>query len=211
MVFASALMVEAVRQRVIGIVRTADAETAVRMADALIRGGLRSVEISLTNPGGLAAIGATAAAHPEAIVGAGSVLDGPSAVDAIRAGARFLVTPVTSRSTIAAAARYGVPVISGAATPTEMFKAMRAGAAAVKLFPARGIAPQWVADVRAALPQLPIVPTGGVEPDAAISWLRAGAMAVAMGTALSRLLEDDPTALSRLLQEVAAIDGEAGR
>lgn len=207
MVFASALMAEAVRQRVIGIVRTVDAETAAGMADALIRGGLRSVEISLTNPGGLAAIGATAAAHPEAIVGAGSVLDGPSAVAAIRAGARFLVTPVTSRSTIAAAARYGVPVISGAATPTEMLKAMRAGAAAVKLFPARGVAPEWVADVRAALPALPIVPTGGVEPETAVGWLRAGAVAVAMGTALSRLIEADPAALARLLQEVAAVAG----
>lgn len=189
-------------QRLIGIIRTDDAESAVATADALVAAGLRSIEITLTNPGALPAIAATAAAHPASVIGAGSVLDDTSAVAAVRAGAQFLVTPTVSAGTIAAANRYGVPIIAGAATPTEMLFALELGATAVKLFPASVVGPGWVRDVRAALPQLPIVPTGGVGLDDVIDWLDAGATAVAVGGALCRAVRSNPEAVAGLLRRI---------
>lgn len=183
--FCWQIMQQLVSQRVVGIVRTPDFDTAVTAADSLLDAGLRSIEITLTNPGAVRAISAVCAGHPDALVGAGSVLDAPSAVAAIRAGARFLVSPTVSGHTIGAGLLYGVPTVAGAGTPTEMLAALQAGAAAVKLFPASSYSPGWITDVRAALPQLPIVPTGGVTVENAHQWLAAGAVAVGLGSALT--------------------------
>ncbi|WP_029137565.1 bifunctional 4-hydroxy-2-oxoglutarate aldolase/2-dehydro-3-deoxy-phosphogluconate aldolase [Nakamurella lactea] len=195
------IMEQATRQRVIGIVRTADAASAVAATETLLRAGLESVEVTLTNPAALEAIANLRGAHPDALIGAGSVLDGPSAVAAVRAGARFLVSPTLSVETIRAAARYGVPTVVGTATPTEMLTALEAGAAAVKLFPASNYTPRWISDVRAALPQLPIVPTGGVTPENAREWLDAGAVAVGLGSALTK---GDPEQAEQRLRTLLA-------
>lgn len=192
-------MQQAVQQRVIGIVRTDDAASAIEATATLVGAGLLSVELTLTNPAALEAISRTAAAHPDAVIGAGSVLDGPSAIAAIRAGAKFLVSPTLSTEMIAAARRYGVPTIVGAASPTEMLTAIGAGAAAVKLFPASSFSPRWISDVRAALPQLPIIPTGGVTPENAGDWLAAGAVAVGIGSALTKGPADDAAQRIRTL------------
>lgn len=192
-------MEAAVRQRVIGIVRTADAVSAIETTATLVGAGLQSVELTLTNPAALQAISQTVADHPDAVIGAGSVLDGPSAVAAIRAGAKYLVSPNLSVEMIAVARRYGVPTIVGTATPTEMLTAMQAGADAVKLFPASSFRPRWISDVRAALPQLPIIPTGGVTPENAADWLAAGAVAVGIGSALTEGPPDEAAERIRTL------------
>lgn len=184
--FGWEIMQRAVQQRVIGIVRTPDAASAIDTTATLVDAGLLSVEITLTNPAALEAISVAAATHPDAVIGAGSVLDGPSAVAAIRAGARYLVSPNLSVEMIAAARRYGVPTIVGTGTPTEMLQALEAGADAVKLFPASSFSPRWITDVRSALPQLPIIPTGGMTPENAPDWLTAGAVAVGIGSALTQ-------------------------
>ena len=117
---------DALAQRVIGIIRTADAASAVDATDRLVGAGLRSVEVTLTNREALQAISQSVASHRDAVIGAGSVLDGESAIAAIRAGARYLVSPNLNPAMITAANRYGVPTIVGCATPSEMLGALEA-------------------------------------------------------------------------------------
>ncbi|WIX81001.1 bifunctional 4-hydroxy-2-oxoglutarate aldolase/2-dehydro-3-deoxy-phosphogluconate aldolase [Amycolatopsis carbonis] len=181
----------ALRQGVVGIVRTADAASAVVAARAALDAGLRSIEVPLTNSGALAAIEELTAAYPDATIGAGTVLDEASAVLAIRAGARFLVSPNVEAVVIRTAHRYGAAAFPGAGSVTEIVRALEEGADAVKVFPATALGPRWVKDVRAALPQAPLVPTGGIAPEDVPEWLAAGAVAVGMGSALTRGTADD--------------------
>ncbi|WP_033290065.1 bifunctional 4-hydroxy-2-oxoglutarate aldolase/2-dehydro-3-deoxy-phosphogluconate aldolase [Amycolatopsis jejuensis] len=181
----------AVRQGVVGIVRTADAVSAVTAARAVLDAGLRSVEIPLTNSGALAAIEELAAAYPDATIGAGTVLDESSATAAIRAGAEFLVSPSLHAEVLRTAHRYGVAAFPGTGSVTEIVRAMEEGADAVKVFPASALGPQWVQEVRAALPQAPLVPTGGIAPEDVPRWLEAGAVACGIGSALTRGTTED--------------------
>ncbi|MEV4604076.1 bifunctional 4-hydroxy-2-oxoglutarate aldolase/2-dehydro-3-deoxy-phosphogluconate aldolase [Amycolatopsis sp. NPDC049253] len=181
----------ALRQGVVGIVRTADAASAVVAARAAVDAGLRSIEVPLTNSGALAAIEELTAAYPDATIGAGTVLDEASAVLAIRAGARFLVSPNVEAAVIRTAHRYGAAAFPGAGSVTEIVRALEEGADAVKVFPATALGPRWVKDVRAALPQAPLVPTGGIAPEDVPEWLAAGAVAVGMGSALTRGTAED--------------------
>ncbi|MEU0530003.1 bifunctional 4-hydroxy-2-oxoglutarate aldolase/2-dehydro-3-deoxy-phosphogluconate aldolase [Amycolatopsis tolypomycina] len=180
------IMADAVRQGVVGIVRTRDADSAVEAARAALEAGLRSIELPLTNPGALEAIAGLTAAYPEATIGAGTVLDETSAVLAIHAGARFLVSPSVDTAVIRTAHRYGAAAFPGAGSVTEIVRALEAGADAVKVFPASALGPSWVSDVRAALPQAPLVPTGGIGPEDVPGWLSAGAVACGIGSALTR-------------------------
>ncbi|ANZ43514.1 2-dehydro-3-deoxyphosphogluconate aldolase [Lentzea guizhouensis] len=173
-----------VRQGIIAIIRTPDTDSALQAAVPLLDAGLTSLELPLTNPGALEAIRQLRASHPDATIGAGSVLDETSAVAAVRAGAQFLVAPNLDPAVIRAGHRYGAAVLPGAATVTEVIQAMEAGADAVKVFPAP--TPQWVRDVLAVLPHAPLVPTGGVAPADVPAWLAAGAVACGVGSALAR-------------------------
>ncbi|TYB53172.1 bifunctional 4-hydroxy-2-oxoglutarate aldolase/2-dehydro-3-deoxy-phosphogluconate aldolase [Nonomuraea sp. PA05] len=123
--------------------------------------------------------------RPRALVGAGTVLDEAAARAAVEAGARFLVAPGLNPAVIRTGHRYGVPVFPGVATPTEIVRALEEGADAVKLFPASAVTPSWLRDVRAALPQTPAIPTGGVTLENAPDWIAAGAVACGMGSALT--------------------------
>lgn len=169
---------------VVGIVRTKTPEQAESCAAALLRGGLPAVEISLVTPGAIGAIRRTAALGL-GFVGAGTVLDAASAVAAARAGATFLVSPTLSRSVIAAGRQQGLPTLPGVATPTEALRALELGADFVKLFPASAYGPAAVKDMLTALPQVPLVPTGGVTLTDAADYIRAGSTAVGVGSALS--------------------------
>jgi 2-dehydro-3-deoxyphosphogluconate aldolase/(4S)-4-hydroxy-2-oxoglutarate aldolase len=170
-------------QRVLGIVRATDRRAAESTAAALLDAGLEAVEVSLTTPDALGAIETLSA--DGRLVGAGTVLDGPSADAALRAGACFLVSPVLSSEVIACGRRAGAAVVAAAATPTEALRALELGADLVKLFPARTWSPPAVADMLQALPQLPLVPTGGISLSAAPEWIAAGAVAVGIGGALT--------------------------
>lgn len=182
---------EAVRQGVVGIVRTADAASAVAAARTVLDAGLKSVEVPLTNAGALVAIEELSAAYPDATIGAGTVLDESSATAAIRAGARFLVSPSLHTEVLRTAHRYGVAALPGTGSVTEIVRAMEEGADAVKVFPASALGPQWIKDVRAALPQAPLVPTGGIAPEDVPRWLDAGAVACGIGSALTRGSAED--------------------
>jgi 2-dehydro-3-deoxyphosphogluconate aldolase / (4S)-4-hydroxy-2-oxoglutarate aldolase len=173
-------------EQVIGIVRAARAEDAATSARTLIDAGLRVVEVSLTTPGALEVISGLVAEYGEdVVIGAGTVLDPESARLAVLAGARLLLSPTLSTEVVQAGHRYGAVVVPACATPTEMLTALEAGADAVKLFPASLWSPADLLGVRQALPQLPCIPTGGVNPGNAASWIEAGAVAVGMGAALT--------------------------
>ncbi|MEV0821766.1 bifunctional 4-hydroxy-2-oxoglutarate aldolase/2-dehydro-3-deoxy-phosphogluconate aldolase [Nonomuraea rubra] len=172
-------------QRVFGIVRSAGPQEALAAAEAVLDAGLRAVEVALTTPRALTAVAELTTRRPEALVGAGTVLDEAAARAAVEAGARFLVSPNLHPGVIRAGHRYGVPVFPGVATPTEIVRALEEGADAVKIFPASAVTPSWLRDVRAALPQVPAIPTGGVTIDNAPAWIAAGAVACGMGSALT--------------------------
>ncbi|MGC5006678.1 bifunctional 4-hydroxy-2-oxoglutarate aldolase/2-dehydro-3-deoxy-phosphogluconate aldolase [Streptomyces sp. DT203] len=173
------------RRGVVGIVRATDAQAAEKAALQVVDNGLDVVEISLTTPGALTAISRVVAAGPDAVIGAGTVLDETSARLAALAGARFLVCPSLHPAVLACGHRYGLAVLPGVASATEIVTALEAGADAVKLFPARAFTPGVLRDLLQALPQAPVVPTGGVDAASAPEWIAAGAIAVGMGGALA--------------------------
>jgi len=155
------------------------------MVQALADGGIRSVEFTYTNPAAGEAVAAVKAAMGDAVqVGAGTVLDAETARTAILQGADFIVTPVLSIPTIELCRRYSVPTVIGSFTPTEILTAWQAGASYVKVFPASAVGPGYLKDVRGPLPQVRLIPTGGVTLQNAGDFIRAGASAIAVGSNL---------------------------
>ncbi|NGN69328.1 bifunctional 4-hydroxy-2-oxoglutarate aldolase/2-dehydro-3-deoxy-phosphogluconate aldolase [Streptomyces sp. A7024] len=176
----------ALAQRVFAIVRSDSYDHAADTADTLLSAGISSLEISLTTPFALELVSTLRReVGDDAVIGAGTVLDAASARMAVDSGARFLVSPNLDADVIATGHRYGIPVFPGVSTPTEIVRALELGADALKLFPASGHAPSWIKDVRAALPQAALLPTGGVTIENAPDWIAAGAVACGMGSALS--------------------------
>ncbi|MGB3330453.1 MAG: bifunctional 4-hydroxy-2-oxoglutarate aldolase/2-dehydro-3-deoxy-phosphogluconate aldolase [Thermomicrobiales bacterium] len=170
---------------VVAIVRLDDYSSAVEMVKALAEGGIVATEFTYTNPAAGEAIAAVKAACGDAVlVGAGTVLDPETARAAILQGADFLVTPVVNVATIELARRYSVPSVIGAFTPTEILTAWQAGATFVKVFPASAVGPAYLKDVRGPLPQVRLIPTGGVNLQNAGDFIRAGAAAIAVGSNL---------------------------
>ncbi len=166
----------------LGVIRIRSSEELARIVEALAAGGVSCVEITMTTPGALRAIEEASRELGEVVIGAGTVLDGPTARQAILAGARFLVTPTVKLDVLEVAHRYGVPAIIGAMTPTEILTAWEAGADMVKVFPASVVGPAFVREMRGPFPQIPLVPTGGITADNAGEFIRAGAAAVCAGS-----------------------------
>lgn len=167
---------------VIAVLRAPRPGAIAATVDALVEAGLRSIEITLSTPDALTELAAAVRrCGDDAVVGAGTVVTGEDAERAVEAGAEFLVTPVLSAEVLA---RRSLPVICGAFTPTEAQDAWSAGAAAVKLFPARIGGPAYVRDLLAPLPHLRLVATGGVGIDDAHRYREAGAVAVGLGNDL---------------------------
>ena len=170
-------------EKAVAIVRLDSGKQLVRAAEALKAGGITVIEFTFSTPGALDML-KEASAHfgGDVLLGAGTVLDPETARAAILAGAEFIVTPAVNLETIAMCKRYGRPIAAGAMTPTEMLTAWEAGADLVKVFPASNIGgPDYIKAVLAPLPQLRLVPTGGVGADNAAQYLKAGAVAVAVG------------------------------
>ena len=166
----------------IAIVRT-DAETdLMRVAEALAEGGIRAMEITLNTPGALPAIREIRCAFsPTMRVGAGTILGPEDARAAHEAGAEFIVTPTLQLETIAFCRAQDLPIACGCMTPTEALAAHQAGADFIKLFPADSLGPGYVRALRAPLPFLRIIPTGGVSLDNIAAFIRAGCVGVALG------------------------------
>jgi len=169
---------------VIAVVRLPESAGLRSVAAALVAGGVSAVEITLTTPGALEAITELASHGGGAVVGAGTVLDEKAARNVIAAGARFVVSPTLDRGVVRYCRDQGVPCLPGAFTPTELLEAWRAGAELVKLFPASALGPRYLREVLAPLPFLRVVPSGGVSLENTAEWIRAGAAAVSVGSAI---------------------------
>lgn len=173
--------------RMIAVLRADTGEHIVEVARVLEELGVRCVEVTLTTPGALDAIcELAAAARPGVAIGAGTVLDVPTLEDAHEAGATFSLSPVADPEVTRRATQIGIAHVPGAATPTEILTAWQDGAAAVKVFPAHSLGgPSFIKSVRDPLPDIPLIPTGGVAADQVSSYLGAGAVAVGVGSPLT--------------------------
>jgi 2-dehydro-3-deoxyphosphogluconate aldolase / (4S)-4-hydroxy-2-oxoglutarate aldolase len=170
---------------IVAIIRMKEPEKVRAVADAIAAGGARALEVTMTVPRAVELIAELAPTMPSGfLLGAGTVVDAATAKRVIDAGAQFVVGPVFRREVIVACHERDVPVLPGCFTPTEILEAWDAGADIVKVFPATALGPGFIKDVRAPLPQVKLMPTGGVTLDNAGDWIKAGAVAVGVGTAL---------------------------
>jgi 2-dehydro-3-deoxyphosphogalactonate aldolase len=169
----------------IAILRGVKPDEIVDVGDALVEAGFRIIEVPLNSPEPLKSIGTLAARHPGVLVGAGTVLD-PADVDRIRdVGGGLIVMPHADAEVIGRAKQLGLACTPGAATPTEAFAALKAGADAVKLFPAEMLPPAIVKAWRAVFPAgVPLMPVGGVKPETMLAYWQAGARGFGLGSAL---------------------------
>lgn len=170
---------------IVSIIRVENSTEAIKSAKSLKEGGIYVIEVSMVTPGALDAIRAISQEFgKEVLVGAGTVLDPETARATILAGAEFIIGPTLNREVIEVCNRYSKIVVPGALTPTEILTAWELGADLVKVFPARLVGPKYIKDILGPLPQVRLVPTGGVNLENAGEFLKAGAVMVAVGGAL---------------------------
>jgi 2-dehydro-3-deoxyphosphogluconate aldolase/(4S)-4-hydroxy-2-oxoglutarate aldolase len=170
---------------VVAVIRLKDPAKLRATVDAMSEGGVRVLEVTMTVPRAVDMIRELAPSLPAGfLLGAGTVTDADTARQVIDAGASFVVSPILRADIIAVCHERDVPAMPGCFSPTEIFTAHECGADVVKVFPATALGPQFIRDVRAPLPQIKLMPTGGVTLDNAGDWIRAGAVAVGLGSAL---------------------------
>jgi 2-dehydro-3-deoxyphosphogluconate aldolase/(4S)-4-hydroxy-2-oxoglutarate aldolase len=170
---------------VIAIMRARNSEQLLQAADAIREGGVIAIEVTMTTPGALSVIEQARAKYEQDVLfGAGTVLDAESARAAILAGAQFIVSPTFKPGLVDMCHRYSIPVTPGAYTPTEVLTAWECGADMVKVFPASFGGPALIKALKAPLPQIELVPVGGVNLNVTADFIRAGASAVGVGSAL---------------------------
>lgn len=169
---------------VVAVVRADTAEEAIKISDACVQGGILGIEITFTIKGAeqiLKELSSIYANHQQVVLGAGTVLDTATARIAILAGAQFIVSPSFDKETAKLCNLYQVPYMPGCMTITEMKHALEYGADIIKLFPGNAFGPDFVKSVKAPLPQVNIMPTGGVSLDNVDQWIRNGCVAVGVG------------------------------
>ena len=169
---------------VVAVVRADSAEEAIKISDACVQGGILGIEITFTIKGAeqiLKELSSIYADHQQVVLGAGTVLDTATARIAILAGAQFIVSPSFDKETAKLCNLYQVPYMPGCMTITEMKHALEYGADIIKLFPGNAFGPDFVKSVKAPLPQVNIMPTGGVSLDNVHQWIRNGCVAVGVG------------------------------
>lgn len=192
------------------VLRAPSAEAAIAAAAAIEAGGVPLLEVTMTVPGAIEVIAAIAKAHQgRVLVGAGTVLDPETARACILAGAQFVVSPALNVKTIELCHRYSVPVIPGALTPTEIVTAWEAGADVVKVFPCSAVGgAKYLSALKGPLPQIQLIPTGGVSLATAADFLAAGAFALGVGSDLvdvSALKDGKPELITENARKYLAI------
>ena len=178
---------------IVAIIRANSANELIDAAAAIHAGGVNVIEVTMTTPNALQVINDVSSAYGDSVlVGAGSVLDAETARAVMLAGAEFIVSPVTKADVIEICNRYGKVVIPGAFTPTEILTAWETGADYVKVFPSSGVGASYIKDVKAPLPHIPLVPTGGINAENAAEFISAGATALGVGSSLvnNQLIEE---------------------
>ena len=199
--------------REIGLVPVLRAESeaqALALADAIAAGGVNVLEVTMTVPGAVRVMRRLAEDRPDLLIGAGTVLDPETARMCILEGAQFVVSPALNIRTIEMCHRYGIAVLPGALTPTEINPAWEAGADVVKVFPASSLGggAKYLKSVKAPLPQVEMIPTGGVSQATAAEFLEAGAFALGVGADLVNLkaiAEGKPDTITESARKYLAI------
>jgi 2-dehydro-3-deoxyphosphogluconate aldolase/(4S)-4-hydroxy-2-oxoglutarate aldolase len=198
--------------REIGLVPVLRAESetqALALANAIAAGGVTVLEVTMTVPGAIRVMGRLAKERPDILIGAGTVLDAETARMCILEGAQFVVSPALKIATIEMCHRYGVAVLPGALTPTEIVTAWEAGADVVKVFPASSLGgAKYLKSVKAPLPQVELIPTGGVSLATAQEFLEAGAFALGVGADLvnpKAIVEGHPETITENAAKYLAI------
>ena len=195
---------------VIPVIRASSKEEALAVIEAIVAGGVTTIEITMTVPNAVELI-AQLSTRDELMIGAGSVLDPETARECISAGAKFIVSPATNFDTILYCNETDVVIMPGALTPTEIANAWDAGADFVKVFPADSMGgPKYLRSLKAPMPDLKLIPTGGVNQDTAADFIKAGAEAIGVGADLVDLKAvkegraDEITAAARRYIEIVA-------
>jgi 2-dehydro-3-deoxyphosphogluconate aldolase/(4S)-4-hydroxy-2-oxoglutarate aldolase len=198
------------RQRVVPVLRSTDVQDAIATARACAAAGMEVVELTHSTPNVEAAV--RALADEQVVIGVGTITSAAQVEAAVTAGAGFVVSFTAPAGMVAAARSLGVPAIPGALTPTEVAGCLQSGAAAVKLFPARGLAPAYLRDLRAVLGDFPAIVTGGLQASAAsiVPWLQAGALAVGLGGDLGTVAADGAQEVQRRARAALAAAAPTG-
>ncbi len=171
--------------KIVGIIRVDHIDHIHDLVQALIDGGVRTLEISLNTPNALKAIKSVSEKFKdEILLGVGTVTTVKEAKKSINAGAEFIVSPIIDRKVQKYAKRFKTPTCMGAFTPTEIFTAYQMGSTLVKVFPAASLGPDYIKSISVPLPHIPLLPTGGVNKDNIEEWYKAGATALGISTAL---------------------------
>ena len=172
---------------VVAVIRAENGEEAVKVSRACIEGGIRAIEVTYTVPGTSKVIEALKAEFGDSLeIGAGTVLDSETARNAILSGATYIVSPGFDENTAKLCNRYCIPYMAGCLTITEMITAMEAGVDIIKLFPGSAFGADFIKAVKGPLPQVSIMPTGGVSLDNVKDWINKGAVAVGIGSDLTK-------------------------
>jgi 2-dehydro-3-deoxyphosphogluconate aldolase/(4S)-4-hydroxy-2-oxoglutarate aldolase len=200
------------RTRIVAVLRAAHAREYPAVIDALVAGGVRSIELTLSTAGVFESFSELRARWDRSVeLGIGTITDAEECRRAMAAGVDFVVTPTMDASIVTACVGAGVPVIPGGLTPTELHEGWRLGASAVKIFPAAAVGPSYIGQLRGPFPDIEVMPSGGVSLADIPAWLAAGASAVSLG---GPLLEDafaggDLGALTERAHRAVALAQEA--
>lgn len=205
------LVKQIIENGIAAVIRGAQPDTIIPIAEALLKGGVKTIEITVETPGAIHVIEKAATElGDEMLIGAGTVLDPETARVAIMAGSRFIFSPTVNLETIKIAKRYGVACIPGALTPTEILTAYENGADLIKVFPANVFGPRYLRDIHGPLPHIPLMPTGGVNIENVGDYIQAGAAAAGIGSSLVNIknwgqktfLEDIEQKAAQLMETV---------
>lgn len=188
---------------IIGIIRAQDPTLALDQARAMVQAGIRAIEITWTTPNASAILSQLTQECPNVCWGAGSLLSPDTVNEAIDAGAVFLASPATQETCLRAAQDRGILMTPGAATPTEILTAWELGAEAIKVFPAASLGgPNYLQSIRAPLPQIPLIATGGIDLNNAHAYLKAGCIAVGIGNPITPPLGQGDAAIAQWRQQI---------
>jgi 2-dehydro-3-deoxyphosphogluconate aldolase/(4S)-4-hydroxy-2-oxoglutarate aldolase len=179
----ASLLDQLLATKIIAIIRLSESEPIFELANALHRGGVKAIEVTMGTPNALEQINKLSQIEG-VIPGVGSVIDAKTAKAAIEAGAQFVVTPVSKPDIIKMTHQHDKPIFSGAMTPSEILQAYEWGADVVKLFPAANFGLSYLKAVKAPIPHIPIMPTGGITVENATEWIANGAVCLGIGTTL---------------------------
>jgi 2-dehydro-3-deoxyphosphogluconate aldolase/(4S)-4-hydroxy-2-oxoglutarate aldolase len=197
---------------IVPVLRAPSRHAAAIIADAILAGGINVLEVTMTVPGALDIIRELRKQHPDLLIGAGTVLDPETARTCILEGAQFIVSPALNLATIERCREHGVPIFPGALTPTEIVTAWNAGGDVIKVFPASAVGgAAYLKSIKAPLPQIELIPTGGVSLATSPDFLRAGAFALGVGAELcdaSAVADGKPEKITQMARQYRQIVAE---